>query len=192
MSLRKSKMFRGLSVAQGSEIAETAMILPLFFMLFLAIFWFGEAFSIYGTLAHATRLGAEAAVNPPCTTCTATTTAAQNAQAAVYSALAASHLSKNNLVIWTGASPKWTAPPLCACPSSTSAGCTTATCDASIGDVCVRNIQLSYTAQKGMGVCGTSVSVRYQIPFSLPIPQTALDLSKFLLPGQAQMRAESQ
>ncbi len=176
--------------AQGSEIAETAMILPLFFMIFLAIFWFGEAFSIYGTLAHATRLGAEAAVEPGCTTCAAITPAA-NAETAVHNALIASHLSTNNLVTWQGATPKWTAPPLCQCAPST--GCTTPPCNPSISDVCVQeNVQLSYAAQGGLGTCGTSVSARYKIPFSLPIPLTTLNLDNFLLPGQAQMRVETQ
>lgn len=193
MWLRWCRVSRNLRGARGSEIAETAMILPLFFMIFLGIFWFGEAFSIYGTLAHATRVGAEAAANPYCTTCSGSTTAAQNAQAAVHSALAASHLSKSNLVTWKGASPKWTAPPLCACGVANSSGCATPSCDATIADVCVqKNIQLSYTGQGGMGTCGTSVSVRYQIPFSLPIPLTSLNLNDFLLPGQAEMRGEWQ
>lgn len=178
--------------ADGSEIAETAMILPLFFMIFLAIFWFGEAFSIYGTLAHATRLGAEAAVEPTCTTCAALTPAA-NAQTAVHNALMASHLNTNNLVTWQSATPRWTAPPLCPCPSASNAGCTSPPCNPSISDVCVQeNVQLSFPSQGGLGTCGTSVSVRYQIPFSLPIPLTTLNLHDFLLPGQAQMRVETQ
>ncbi len=44
------------------------MILPLFFMIFLAILWFGQAFRIYGTITRAAREGARAAVAPVCTT----------------------------------------------------------------------------------------------------------------------------
>ncbi len=193
MRLRKWNPFCNLrGDARGSEIAETAMILPLFFMIFMAIFWFGEAFSIYGTLAHATRLGAEAAVEPGCTTCAATLPPT-NAQTAVHNALIASHLSTNNLVPWGGATPKWTAPPLCTCNSTVTTGCTAPPCNPSISDVCVQeNVQLSSAALGGLGTCGTSVSVRYQIPFSLPIPLTTLNLDNFLLPGQAQMRVETQ
>src|SRR5208282_6712321 len=145
----------------ASEIAETAMILPLFFMIFLAIFWFGQAFRFYGTLAQATRAGAEAAVAPICTTCSGGTTPAANAQTAVQNALAAAHLSKNSLVVTTG----WTRPLLCTCNTVASASaCTTAAvCDGSVTNMCVQqNVQLSYPGQGGMGTCGISVSARYQ------------------------------
>jgi len=49
---------------RGAEIAETAMVLPLVFMMLMAIFWFGQAFRIYGTITHAAREGARAAVAP--------------------------------------------------------------------------------------------------------------------------------
>jgi hypothetical protein len=179
---------------RGSEIAETAMILPLFFMIFLAIFWFGQAYRIYGTLAHATRSGAEAAVAPLCATCTGTYSSPTNAQTAVYNALAAAHLDKNNLVPWGGPTPKWTPPPLCAC-GGTSSSCmsTPKTCDPSVADVCVQvNVQIAYSSGGGMGSCGISVSARYKYPYSFPIPFTSLDLNKILLPGQAEMREETQ
>src|ERR1700677_3699094 len=54
--------------------------------------------------------------------------------------------------------------------------------------------QLSYpaTAPGGMGTCGTSVSMRYKYPFPFRIPFTNLDLNTIQLPGQAEMRAETQ
>jgi len=181
-----------LSSTRASEIAETAMILPLFFMIFMAVFWFGQAFRIYGTLTHATRLGAEAAVAPACTTCTAGSAAA-NAQTAVYNALAAAHLDKSDLVAWGGASPKWTSPALCICGSPTSSCKAAVSCDGSVANVCVQeNVQLSFPSQGGMGTCGISVSARYKLPYHFPIPLTTLDLGNVLLPGQAQMRQETQ
>ena len=39
----------------GTEIAETAVVLPLVFMLLLGIMWFGRAFNIYSTLNRAAR-----------------------------------------------------------------------------------------------------------------------------------------
>ena len=176
--------------SRGSEIAETAMILPLFFMIFLGIFFFGQAYRIYGTLTQGARAGAEAAVAPICATCTAgTATPALNAQAAVYNSLAAAHLDKNSLVPVA----KWTAPTLCQCGSTSPSCASPVTCDGSVGDVCVQeNVQLSYPSKGGMGTCGISVSARYKYGSSLPIPGTTLDLGNLMLPGQAQMRSETQ
>ncbi|HZW96822.1 MAG TPA: TadE/TadG family type IV pilus assembly protein [Candidatus Eremiobacteraceae bacterium] len=192
MTKRQWKTWRWLARdAGGTEIVEAAMTLPLLFMFLIGIFWFGLAFFIYGTLAQGTRAGAEAAVAPVCTTCAAGGTPATIAQTAVYNALAAGHLSKNNLVAW---GPKWPTPLLCACGTASKAACSTAqTCDSSVTDVCVQeNVQLSYPGDGGAGTCGTSVSARYQYPFHFSIPLTDLDLGNVLLPGQAEMRSETQ
>src|SRR5271170_6102986 len=77
---------------RGAEIAETAMVLPLVFMMLMAIFWFGQAFRIYGTITHAAREGARAAVAPVCATCASGNMPAQNAAAAVNSVIAAAKL----------------------------------------------------------------------------------------------------
>ena len=47
--------------ADGAEIAEAAMVLPLVFMLLLGIVWFGRAFNIYSTITQAAQQGAIAA-----------------------------------------------------------------------------------------------------------------------------------
>ena len=176
---------------RGSQVAETAMILPLFFMIFMAVFWFAQAFRIYGTLTHGARAGAEAAVAPACTTCVVTIPAT-NAQTAVQNALAAARLDQSRLVPTT----KWTRPNLCAClPNNPNSSCTSTPvlCDGSVTNVCVQeNVQLSYPSQGGMGTCGVSVSARYQYAYHFPIPFTGLDLGNMLLPGQAQMRVETQ
>jgi TadE-like protein len=177
---------------RGTEIVESALVLPLVFMFVLGIIWFGLVFLTYGTLAQGTRAGAEAAVAPVCTTCGATPSPAVSAQTAVYNALAAAHLSKSNLVPWAG----WTPPTLCACvannPNPSCTG-TPVTCDVAAPDVCVqKNVQLSYPSQGGAGTCGVSVSARYQYPYHFRIPLTNLDIGNMLLPGQAQMRVETQ
>jgi Flp pilus assembly protein TadG len=177
---------------RATELAETAIILPLFFMIFMGVFWFGQAFRIYGTLAHAARAGAEAAVAPVCTTCgAAAATAPQNAQTAVYTALAAAHLNKKQLV----ANAAWTPPLVCTCNSVTSSSAckSAAACDSSVADMCVQvNVQLSYPTGGAMGSCGTSVSARYQSSSHFRIPLTSMDLGNMLIPGQAQMRVETQ
>jgi TadE-like protein len=181
------------SDTSGQEILESAFVLPLIFMFVIGIIWFGVAFFIYGTLTQGARAGAEAAVAPVCTTCAAPPAnfVATNAQTAVYNALAAGHLSKSQLVPTTS----WAPPVLCACGTvSSRASCSTAVlCDSSVTDVCVQvNVQLSYASPSSAGSCGTSVSARYKYPFHFSIPLTNLDIGNMLLPGQAQMRAETQ
>jgi len=81
---------------RGAEIAEAAAVLPLMFLFLLGIFWFGQAFSIYGAITRAAQDGARAGALPYCATCngTNTTTAyATNAVAAVQSDLLASKLN---------------------------------------------------------------------------------------------------
>ena len=53
----------------GAEIAEAAAVLPLMFMILLGIFWFGQAFSIYGAVTGAAPEVARAGAAPYCTTC---------------------------------------------------------------------------------------------------------------------------
>jgi len=53
------KMFlRLIAETSGAEIAEAAAVLPLMFMILLGIFWFGQAFSIYGAINRAAHEGA--------------------------------------------------------------------------------------------------------------------------------------
>jgi len=178
--------------ARGSEIAEFAMVVPLLFMFLMAIFWFGQAFRVYGTLTQASRAGARAAVAPVCATCAAATTPTQNAVAAVTSAMTASHMNTAQLQPLGS----WTPPALCPCGSASAACAATVKCDpAATINACVQpDVQLSYpaTAPGGMGTCGTSVSMRYKYPFHFSIPFTNLDLNTIALPGQAEMRAEKQ
>jgi Flp pilus assembly protein TadG len=178
---------------RGSEIAESAMILPLLFMMVMGIFWFGQAFRIYGTITHAAREGARAAVAPTCTTCAAGTTPAQNATNAVNSALAAAKLDLNQV------QQPSTAPVLYACSTSQSSPCGALVNCAYVGasKVCVQaNVQLSsctptYTPAS-VANCGTSVSFGYKYPYHFVIPLTTLDLGNISLPAQAQMRVETQ
>lgn len=179
---------------RGAEIAETAMILPLLFMFVMGIFWMGQAFRTYGTIAHAARAGARAAVAPSCATCTPTGTGpAQSAQAAVQAALTAANVNINQLLPTS----QWTAPMLCQCRSGSATCSAPVACDASggVNNICVQeNVQLTYPGpQGGMYTCGTSVSMRYQYQnWHFVIPLTTLDLGNIQFQGQAQMRLENQ
>src|SRR5207248_11774911 len=53
----------------GQEILEAAIVLPILFLIFLAIFWFGRAFNISSTLDRAAREGVKAAGRATCATC---------------------------------------------------------------------------------------------------------------------------
>src|SRR5258708_14252059 len=98
--------------ACASEVAEAALVLLLMFMMLLGIFWFGQAFSIYGTITHAAREGARAAVAPACATCGGTNDPSQNAYNAIKSALLAAKLNPDKM--------QMPVPPprLCICGSS--------------------------------------------------------------------------
>jgi len=189
--------------ARGSEIAETAMILPLFFMMFLGIFWFGQGFRIYGTMTRAAREGARAAVAPACTTCAGSNDPSANAWTAVQSAMQAAHVDPTLLQQPT------TLPGLCTCSSAASAtscsGGAVVSCDSSQTNICVQgvahpngnskpavedNVELSAPGLGGAGECGVSVSFQY--PYKFWLPFSSLNNQTVNLRAQAQMRAETQ
>jgi hypothetical protein len=183
----------------GSDLAEAALVLPLMFTILLGIFWFGQAFSIYGTITHAAREGARAAVAPACSTCSGANDPTQNAYNAIKSALQAAKLDPAKL---QQPSPP---PGLCICGSS-STNCTgrsAVSCDPLRPEICVQgvsrarrgpidqdNVQLSTTSGGGAGVCGISVSFQY--PYKFWLPGTSLNKRQILLPAQAEMRVETQ
>src|SRR5437764_1839689 len=93
MSSRICENFRRLlTESRGAEIAEAAAVLPLMFMMLLGIFWFGQAFSIYGAITRAAQEGARAGAAPYCTTCNTANSPTTNATDAVNNALTASRL----------------------------------------------------------------------------------------------------
>lgn len=50
----------------GQEIAEAALVLPILFLVLLAIFWFGRAFNINSTVQRAARIGIQTATEATC------------------------------------------------------------------------------------------------------------------------------
>jgi len=194
MQQRRWTTWRSLARStRGAEIAETAMILPLLFMVIIAIFWFGQAFRLYGTITHAAREGARAAVAPICATCGTTNDPSQNAYNAISSALVAANLDPAQLQ-------QPTTPP--ALNSCSGAGTGQVSCDSGQAQICVQgvshssgnvsesNVQLSPTGTGGAGECGLSVSFQY--PYSFWLPFSSLNKRTIYLRAQAQMRAETQ
>ena len=174
----------------GAEIAEAAAVLPIMFMVIVGIFWFGQAFSIYGTITKAAQDGARAAVAPACTTCSSASDPSTNAYSAVLSAMTAAHLDVTKMQLPS------TVPTLTSCLGSGAVSC-----DSSQGNMCVQGIQHSSgnlqeymvqlaPASTGPGVCGVAVSFQY--PFRFWLPFTSLNKQQIWLQAQAQVRAETQ
>lgn len=165
---------------RGAEIAEAAAVLPLMFLILLGIFWFGQAFSIYGAITRAAQDGARAAAVPYCVTCTGTNSAATNAVNAVNSALLGSKLDPAQI------QPPSSPPTFTAC-SSASTGCASV----SGSNVCVQGpVQISNSSSGGSTVCGVSVSLRY--PFQFWLPFTSLNKQRILISASARVRMENQ
>jgi Flp pilus assembly protein TadG len=166
---------------RGAEIAEAAAVLPLMFMMLLGIFWFGQAFSIYGAITRAAQEGARAGTAPYCTTCTSTNSPATNAYNAVQAALTASKL--NPALVRFPLPPP---PSLISCSTGSPVSC-----PVSGTNICVQApVQLSDTTSNATGVCG--ISVTFQYPFQFWLPFTSLNQNKMWLTASARMRMETQ
>jgi Flp pilus assembly protein TadG len=170
---------------RGAEIAEAAAVLPVMFMMILGIFWFGQAFSTYGTITRAAQDGARAGAAPYCTTCTpGSTSQNQNAFNAVTASMSAAKLDPAN------AKYPSTTPAFNSCVSGGgSVGCA-GSITGNTSNVCVQSqVLMSSTPSLG-GVCGISVTFRY--PFQFWLPFTSLNKQKIWLTASAHARVENQ
>jgi Flp pilus assembly protein TadG len=166
---------------RGAEIAEAAAVLPLMFTMLIGIFWFGQAFSIYGAITRAAQEGARAAATPTCTTCAVGPSAAANAVAAVNADLVVSKLDPTKIPVLSSSS----TPVFNACNGAPTS-CQIASCS----NVCVQGpVQLTNTTT-GTGIC--YVSVTFQYPFQFWLPFTSLKRQRSLLIASARVRMETQ
>jgi Flp pilus assembly protein TadG len=174
-----------LGSADGAEIAEAALVLPLVFMLLLGIIWFGRAFNIYATIQQAAQQGAITAARSSCATCGN----AQAADSAVTGAVEAIMKSSNLDVSQIKASTLST-PTFCASPYPVGS-CTP---ESDKVTVC-RNVQLNPPPAINPPPipqpvqCGTVVMFQY--PFTFNFPGTSLNLQQITLSAQAQSRMEN-
>lgn len=173
-----------LTEERGTEIAEAAAVLPLMFLILLGIFWFGQAFSIYGAVTRAAQDGARAGALPYCTTCNQTNTYsayATNAVAIVQNDLLASKLNPSLAQYPT---PQ---PSVLSCIDGTALACNSS----ASANFCVQGpIQLTRTAQGASGVCGVSVSLRY--PYRFWLPFTSINKQTIWITASARVRMENQ
>jgi hypothetical protein len=184
MKLLVHKIFRGLiDDTRGTEIAEAAAVLPLMFMILLGIFWFGQAFSIYGAITRAAHDGARAGSIPYCATCSGASTLAQgelNAANAIQADLLASRLDPNKA--------RYPVPPpfLPSCGGGPAPQCSSG----GNANYCIQApVQLTDPATGATGLCGISVSFQY--PFQFWLPFTSLNKQKIWILASSRMRVEN-
>lgn len=164
----------------ASQIAEAAFVLPLMFMMLLGIFWFGEAFTMYGAITRAAQEGARAGAVPLCSTCSSTQSNSQYATAAVNAVKAAMIASNLDPNLMQAPNP----PAVVSC-----AGVITKNCLGS-GAACVQlPVQLLTPPATNGGGCG--VSVYFQYPFQMYLPFTSLNGQLVMLTASAQVRIET-
>jgi Flp pilus assembly protein TadG len=167
---------------RGAEIAEAAAVLPLMFMILLGIFWFGQAFSIYGAIARAAQEGARAGAIPYCATCTVVSPSATNAANAAQTVLQASRLDPTQVRF------PIPTPGFLACGGSSATSCSSGS---NPNAFCVQApIQMTNPSGGTAGLCGVSVSFQY--PFQFWLPFTTLNNRRIWLNATAQVRLENQ
>jgi len=172
---------RLLAGTAASEIAEAALVFPIFFMLLLGIYWFGRAFNTYATINHAARQAARAAVAQSCATCGNASLTPDQIADQVKQALQASSLDPLQVINPGGTRP--------AC------GGGTASCATIVGagepNVCVRfNVKLPNSSPANSGAPACGVSVEYQYPYQFSLPFTSLNMQRILLNTGVQMAGE--
>jgi hypothetical protein len=168
---------------RGAEIAEAAAVLPLMFMMLLGIFWFGQAFSIYGAITRAAQEGARAGAAPYCATCGLTNSTAQfetNAVNAVQATLLASKLDPTRA--------RYPAPPqtVLSCLNQAPVPCL----GSASSNVCVQApLELTIFASGGTRAC--EISVSFQYPFQFWLPFTSLNQQRIWINASARARMEA-
>lgn len=178
--MKLSRIICRLKGADGAEIAEAAMVLPLVFMLLLGIVWFGRAFNIYSTIQQAAQQGAITAAREGCATC-GVSTFPVSVDTTVSAVLQASNLDPSQISF----PPGMPSPPSCAVPSQP------VTCKISAKNIilCQQVLLNSPVSSTQPPQCGATVSFHY--PFSFYLPFTSLNLQSVVMSAQAQSRMEN-
>lgn len=180
MSLRKI-----ITGTVGSEIAEAALVIPIFFMVMLGIYWFGRAFNTYATINHAAREGARVAVAQTCAACGNTQPSVTTIGTQVANALKASSLDPSQATNVGEPANR----------SACGGGTTSCKSPSGLGqpNICVYyNVQLQPTATlpANGGAPGCGVSVQFQYPYQFYLPYTSLNMQKIMLNAGVQMAGE--
>lgn len=162
---------------RGAAIAEAAAILPVLFMVLMAIFSFGRAYNIYSTINRAAQEGAAVAARSNCGSCGNTLTTPVDVYTAVSVVMQGSKVDVGGIAS-NALSP---APPACD-PNLASSHDTQANIDI------YRNVQLN-VGSTGPPVCGAIVTFRY--PYQLVVPFTSVNFSLIDLTAAAERPMEN-
>ena len=100
----------------GQELVEAAIVLPILFLILLAIFWFGRAFNISSTLDRAASEGVKTANRRSCATCGNAFQTDSQVVAQITAVLNADHLQIGSAQSYT---------PAFACSATPAPSCTT-------------------------------------------------------------------
>jgi Flp pilus assembly protein TadG len=171
---------RRLASADGAEIAEVALVLPLVFMLLLGIIWFGRAFNIYSTITQAAQQGAITAARSSCATCGNNPSLDTSVVTAISAVMQSSNLNPAQIPVNSN-------PPA---PFSCVDTAVKLTCPATGNITICRQALLNSPASATQPPqCGTIVSFQY--PFQFYLPFTSLNMQPIVLSAQAQSRMEN-
>jgi len=171
------KLRQLLGRTDGSQVAEAAAVMPVMFLIFLGIFWFGRAYNIYATINHAAREGARAAAVGSCATCGNTPLNGDQIGQVVANAMLASKLDPLR------------ATPLM--PSYNHCDGTPASCQqppSGYPQMCIYNSVVLNAPNSGPPSCGVAISFQY--PYQFYLPFSSLGGQAIQLKAQVQMAGE--
>jgi len=147
---------------KGAEIAEFAVVFPLFLALLFALIWCGRALSVYGTITRAAREGTRFALASSCASCAPANTPPTDPEvvSVVSGSLKAAGMDPSTVKAYS--------PPsgVTFCTTAIPTGCTTT----KNIQIC-RGVQLNSTSPPQQ--CGVVVSYAYPVPLAFSM-QTEL------------------
>ena len=183
--MKMSRLRKIVSGTVGSEIAEAALVLPIFFMIMLGIYWFGRAFNVYATINHAAREGARVAAAQTCATCGTR----RHWSAAPIDSRGSSQASPASFQPRSRSSHNLLAPPRTACAEVERRAVKSQRGRQS--SICVYyNVQLPTYFARDSGTPDCGVSVQFQYPYQFSLPFTSLNMQKIMLNAGVQMTGE--
>jgi len=164
----------------GQEIAEAALVLPILFLILLAIFWFGRAFNIASTIERAAKHGIQTFDRPTCAVCGNSFSTDAQIVDSVNSALEDDHLQPANVTAYS--------PPF-ACNAAP-------TCTTIQGVEICRNVPLTCgtaNCQSPPAACGSgaALGVRVSFGYQFTSPLPIANLPAMTLHASALSQAEN-
>lgn len=167
----------------GQELVEAAIVLPILFLILLAIFWFGRAFNISSTLDRAASEGVKAASRPSCARCGNAFQTDSQVVAQITAVLNADHLQIGSVQSYA---------PAFACTATPAPNCTT-----------LQNVQICRGVPLTCGsaacqtptpvACGTNpeLGVRVSFAYQTSSPLSIANLPTTVIHASVQSEAEN-